>query len=197
LAGLRALEPTAQLQFVLARFSDDVDPVAGRDRLRAALADQGGGGLDAVEVEALQRSDDIRGYERVSRTPLALAALLVVLAGGTTAHALIASVRRRRRDLAILKTLGFVRGQIRSTVALQATVLVAVALAVGLPLGVAAGRWVWSLLAEQLGAVPEPVIPVIPLLAMVPVTLVVANLVAALPARSAARTQPASVLRAE
>jgi len=87
--------------------------------------------------------------------------------------------------------------QVRSTVALQATVLVAVALAVGLPLGVAAGRWAWSLLAEQLGAVPEPVIPVIPLLAMVPVSLVVANLVAALPARLAARTQPASVLRAE
>jgi len=150
-----------------------------------------------VEVGALERPDDMLGYERVDRTPLALATLLVVLAGGTTAHALVTTVRRRRRDLAILKTLGFVRGQVRATVALQATVLVTVALIVGLPVGIAAGRWAWTLLADQLGAVPEPAIPMLAIGLMVPAGILVANLIAVLPGRRAARTQPAIVLRTE
>src|SRR5207244_5369131 len=43
---------------------------------------------------------------RIAQVPLALAALLAVLAALTLAQTLVTSVRRRRRDLAILKTLG-------------------------------------------------------------------------------------------
>lgn len=71
--------------------------------------------------------------------PLALGLVLVALAVGTLAQVLLTSVRRRR-DLAVLKTLGLSRWQVQAVVAWQAVALAAAALAVGLPLGVVAGR---------------------------------------------------------
>jgi predicted lysophospholipase L1 biosynthesis ABC-type transport system permease subunit len=106
-------------------------------------------------------------------------------------------VRRRRHDLAILKALGFVRRQVSAAVAWQATTVALVALAVGLPLGVALGRWSWSLLADRIGVGAPPVTPGPALLAGVAGTVLVANLVAAWPGRVAARTRPAVALRSE
>jgi hypothetical protein len=83
------------------------------------------------------------------------------------------------------------------TVAWQATTLTLFALAAGLPLGAAAGRWSWNVFAGELGIVPEPTVPVLAVLLIIPLALIVANGVATLPARAAARTRPALVLRSE
>jgi len=139
---------------------------------------------------------EVRAVQGVSGLPLALALLLTLLAIGTVGHTLITSVRRRRRDLAILKTVGFVGRQVRATVAWQATAIAATGLVIGVPLGVAAGRWAWTLFAGGLAIEPVAIISPLLLLA-IPAVLVLANAVAAVPARSAARTQPATVLRAE
>jgi hypothetical protein len=141
--------------------------------------------------------DEVENLRRVSGLPFLLAALLAVLGAATLGHLLVTSVRRRRRDLAVLKTLGFVRGQVSATVAWQATTLAAIALLVGLPLGVAAGRWGWVLVNQGLGSPVGPVTPTLAVLAVVPATVLVANLVAARPARAAATTRPAVVLRSE
>jgi hypothetical protein len=45
--------------------------------------------------------------------------------------------------------------------------------------------------------VPEPITPIGLTALVLPATIVLANLIAALPAQTAARTQPALVLRAE
>ena len=79
----------------------------------------------------------------------------------------------------------------------QAIAFSLAAVAVGLPLGIAAGRWAWILFAGSAGAPAKPVVPVLLVLAFVPATLLVAALVAAVPGRSAGRLWPASVLRAE
>jgi ABC-type lipoprotein release transport system permease subunit len=129
--------------------------------------------------------------------PLALAGLLALAALGTLVHVLVTSIRRRRRDLAILKTLGFVRRQVSATVAWQAGTLAAVALVVGLPVGVAVGRWGWTLFADAIGVLPLPVVDLPPVLLAIPVTLLLANLIALLPGRLAAGTRPATVFRAE
>jgi putative ABC transport system permease protein len=139
---------------------------------------------------------EVRDLRGVNSLPLALALLLALLATGTVAHTLITSVRRRRRELAILKTVGFVTRQVRATVAWQATAIAASSLIIGLPLGIAAGRWAWMLLASQFAIEPVPVISPLVLLAF-PAVLVLANVVAAFPAQAAARTRPAVVLRAE
>jgi ABC-type antimicrobial peptide transport system permease subunit len=115
---------------------------------------------------------------------------------GTIAQTLVTSVRRRRRDLAILKAVGFVGRQVRASVAWQATAIAGTGLLVGLPLGVAAGRWAWTLLAQ--GFAIQPVAVLSPgLLLAIPAVLLLANAVAAIPARTAARTRAAVVLRTE
>lgn len=140
--------------------------------------------------------DEVRHLRGVNGLPLALALLLTLLAIGTVTHTLITSVRRRRRELAILKALGFVPRQVQAAVAWQATAIAASSLIIGLPLGIAAGRWAWMFFANQAAIEPVPVISPLVLFAF-PAAFVLANAAAAFPAHTATHTQPAMVLRAE
>jgi ABC-type lipoprotein release transport system permease subunit len=53
------------------------------------------------------------------------------------------------------------------------------------------------LFADQFGVVPDPVVPPYLLGMLIPLGLILANLIAIIPARAAARTKPALVLREE
>ena len=99
---------------------------------------------------------------------------------------LLASVRQRRRDLALLKTIGFVRRQLAAAVAWQATVAAVVGMVVGIPLGLVTGRWLWDLFARQIYAVPYPTVSVVSVILVALGTLVLANVVAAVPAERGA-----------
>ena len=125
-------------------------------------------------------------------TPLSNASRLL-----SVGHALITSVRRRRRDLALLKTLGFNRRQVRATIAWQATALATVGLVVGLPIGIIAGRLAWHRIADGLGVSNVATLPTLALLLAIPAVLALVNLLAFFPARSAANTRPAVALRSE
>ena len=85
----------------------------------------------------------------------AFAIVLALLAVGTLTHMLLTSLRQRRRDLAMLKTLGLLRSQLLQVVSWQASALAAAALLAGLPLGVLAGRWAWVLFARSIGVGPD------------------------------------------
>lgn len=140
---------------------------------------------------------EVRKLEEVKRLPQVLAVFLALLAMVAIGHAIVTTVQRRRRDLSILKTLGFTRRQLAATIAWQASTPVVVGLVVGVPLGIIAGHWIWTRIAEGLGVALDNSVPVLALALMVPIALLVANLVAALPGLAAARTKPAIVLRSE
>ena len=193
--ALAALIPNSEIGFYLVDFDEGAGRTAALAEVRRAFP--AGVEEDDPVVARPQLPDDLVGYERVNATPVALAALLAVLAAATTAHGLVLATRRRRRDLALLKTLGFTRRQVSAAIAWQATVVAIVALAIGLPLGVAVGRLAWGALAERLGTAAEPVTPVWVVLLTVPIALALVNAVAWLPGRAAARTQPAVALRSE
>lgn len=184
--------------FVLVRMAPGAGPsdvAAFRTNLEKA---QGVCPQDQVcDVETAKRPVDILNYSRIQTTPLALAGLLALLAVATVAHLLVTSIRRRRRDLAVLKTMGFVRRQVSAAVAWQATTLVVVALLVGIPLGAAGGRWIWQVFADRIGIAPAPRVPLVTLLLFIPVAVVVANVLAAGPRLIAGRLKPAPVLRTE
>jgi hypothetical protein len=194
--GLLRLDPRVAKQVgswpLLVRFAPGVD----RDTGLAAVAKDLKGIPNPFIVPA-ERPASITSLTRIANVPLLLSGLLALLAVGTLAHTLVSATRRRRRDLAILKTLGFVRQQVRGTLTWQATTVAAVALLIGLPTGIAAGRWGWRIFAGQLGVLPDPVVPSLTIFIAVPVALFLANMVAALPGRAAARTQPAPLLRSE
>jgi hypothetical protein len=79
----------------------------------------------------------------------------------------------------------------------QATVLISLALAVALPTGILAGRWLWTETAHWLGIAPDPAIPAGSLLLVAAGVIVIANIIALGPATSVARTRPAVALRTE
>ena len=184
--------------FFLARYDSRVSPLTAAAHLRAT-AQLLGCPPGECQVRSDQQPSDVRNYSdfTVRNTPLILGLVLALLAVGTLAHVLVTSVRRRRRELAVLKVLGMGRAQVLGVVLWQACALSLVALAMGLPAGVLAGRWSWALFAGSAGVPGDPVVSVPELLAIIPVTLLLAALVAAVPGRAAARLRPGAVLRAE
>jgi ABC-type antimicrobial peptide transport system permease subunit len=72
-----------------------------------------------------------------------------------------------------------------------------VALLVGVPVGVAVGRWTWQLFASTLGVATAATVPLDVLLLAVPVALLVVAAVAAVPSWKAGRLPTATVLRIE
>ena len=127
--------------------------------------------------------------------PLIFGVMLAVFGGATLAHLLIVSVSRRRREIGLLKVLGFVNGQVASSVAWQATTLALVGIVLGVPFGVVVGRAVWHTFANNLGVVPVSVVPVALLALLAAGVLVVANLIAVVPALVATRSKPGVLLR--
>jgi putative ABC transport system permease protein len=140
---------------------------------------------------------DVVNFGRAQNLPLLLGAALSLLALLTIAHLLLTSVRRRRRDFAVLRTLGFTRRQVRSAVSWQAGALTGAALGIGIPAGILCGRLAWRVFADQLGIPPAPVVPLETLGVLVLVALALALAIAAVPGESAARAQPAHILRSE
>jgi hypothetical protein len=129
--------------------------------------------------------------------PVIFGGMLAVSGAATLVHLLVVSVSRRRREMGLLKALGFVNRQIVASVAWQATAMVGVGIVVGVPLGIVLGREVWSAFANNLGVVPVSVVDPWLLMAVVLGTLVAANLLAIAPALAARRSKPQQLLRAQ
>jgi hypothetical protein len=154
-------------------------------------------GEGGVSVVGLQRPAEMVAYQSTGATPAILASGLAVGAVVALGLALASSVRRRRRELALLRALGFTQRQLSTAVAWQASVTALIGVVVGVPVGVVLGRWLWILFAREIYAVPDPSVPVLQLLFIALGAFVLANLVAAIPGRIASRTSTALVLRAE
>jgi ABC-type lipoprotein release transport system permease subunit len=145
----------------------------------------------------VQHPAQIVDYRSMGATPAFLAGGLALAAVVALGLALVASVRRCRRDLALLRVLGFTQRPLGATVASNASIAAAIGIVVGIPLGVALGRWLWILFAQEIGAVPAPTVPVWLLLLAALAAFVLANAAALLPGRRAARTAVALVLHEE
>jgi hypothetical protein len=143
------------------------------------------------------RPAEIVNYRQMGTTPAILGGGLALGAVVALALTLVASVRRRRRELALLKTLGFVRRQLAAAVAWQSSIAVAIGVVIGVPIGIALGRVLWDLFAHEISAVPMPSVPGLVIVLIVVGALALANVVAALPGRMAASTSTSVVLREE
>jgi hypothetical protein len=184
--------PAVPLNTLLVRFRPGADPRAAMGTLASRVTQAG-----PFAVQEPATPTDLVNFGRVRNLPMLLGIALSGLALLTIAHLLITSVRRRRRDFAILRALGFTRGQVRRTAAWQAATLTAAALAIGIPAGAVCGRAAWLVFARHLGIVPVPDIPLPWFAVLIPIALGLAVAIAALPGESAARAKPAQLLRSE
>jgi predicted lysophospholipase L1 biosynthesis ABC-type transport system permease subunit len=119
--------------------------------------------------------------------PLILGCVLAIFGVATLLHLLVVSVVRRRREMGLLKALGFVNLQVGATVLWQATTVALVGIIVGVPLGIVVGRVVWNAFATNLGAVPVAAVPGLAIAVLALGVLVVANALAVIPAVTSAR----------
>jgi hypothetical protein len=190
-------------QIVFIRFRSNAPPHAAAASLEkiakyanhvlaAVPNDQAGGSVDVI---AVQYPADIENYRSIGLIPAALALGLAAGAVVALGLTLVSSVRQRRRDLALLRTLGFSRRQLMATIAWQASVAGVTGAVIGVPLGVVLGRWLWTLFARNIYAVPQPTVSVVSIIIVAVSALVLANVVAAVPGRIAAKTSTAQVLR--
>jgi len=173
------------------------NPTTARRKLEQVATALNTPGDGLASVVSVQRPAEIINYQSQQATPVYLG--LGLAAGATTALALTlrASVRRRRHDLAVLKMLGFSRRQLAAAVAWQSTVAVAIGTLIGVPVGLVVGRFLWDLFAHGIHVVPEPTTPLLTISLVAIGALLLANIVAVLPAQRAARTPTAFLLRAE
>jgi hypothetical protein len=127
--------------------------------------------------------------------PLIFGVMLALFGAATLLHLLVVSVARRRREVGLLKVLGFVNRQVAAAVSWQATTLALVGIVIGVPLGLAVGQEVWRAFASNLGVVPVSVVPVWLVVALALGVLAVSNLLAIAPALAASRSRPGQLLR--
>jgi hypothetical protein len=184
--ALKRLDPSAQQGLYLMRLVPGPPGKAAAKRLDFHF-----------DGNVVVKPDEVGDFGRIDKMPFYIALLVALAAGAALAHALVVGARHRRHDIAILKTLGFTRGQVAAAVAWQATAIVAVGAAIGIPLGLTIGRFAWTLFARDLGVAPEVIAPVAAVVLVLPVALIAANVVAAIPGWLAARVRPAPVLRTE
>jgi len=171
-----------------------------------ASATQGGPGHVAIErVISADRNYDgtpitptaLVNFGEAVDFPLILGIILAIFGAATLTHLLIVSVGRRRREMGLLKALGFVSRQVGATVYWQATTVTLGGLVVGVPIGIALGRVIWKAFALNVGVVPEPVVDPSVIVGLGAAVLVGALVLAIGPAVAAARARPARLLRVE
>ena len=195
LLGLSDPGPNA----ILVRFAPSLNAVAAQRSLDSMVhslnrLEKGSAGI--ISFTDI-RPAEITDYQAMRAAPLILAVGLSTGAVVALTLTLLTSVRRRRRDLALLKALGFTRGQLSAVLAWQSTVSVAIGVVIGVPLGIVFGRSMWDLFAHELFAIPDPTVPVLAIGLVALGALVLANLVAASPGRRAATTPTNLILNAE
>lgn len=121
------------------------------------------------------------------QVPALLACVLALTMAVSVITGIASGTRARRRELAVLRAMGIVPRQVRASVRWHALVVVLIGLAVGLPIGTAAGRIAFNVFARDLGAATRPTAPPLVLSFIVLGAVALAMVAAVGPARQASR----------
>jgi putative ABC transport system permease protein len=139
----------------------------------------------------------IADLQRISGWPPLLAGLTAAMAVVAFVHALVTSVRERRRQLAVLKALGSSRRQVGAGVLWHASFLALPAILIGVPLGVIVGRAGWAVFERNVGVVSGPIVSPLSLVLISAIALLITNALAVWPSWRAAHLRTADALRSE
>ncbi|WP_258068081.1 FtsX-like permease family protein [Pseudoclavibacter sp. RFBB5] len=138
-------------------------------------------------------------FEQVIDVTTAIMSVLlgfsVLLAAVGMVNTLSLSVMQRRRELGLLRALGFTAGQVRRMIVTEAVAMIASSALFGLLLGVFYG-WVGAqaTFGSMVGRIMLPSIPWVTVAAVLLVTLLITVAASLLPARRATRVSPVAAL---
>ena len=115
--AFKLLQPDSRPTVFEARIAADADRDATLARLQGAYIHPPPGPPKTVA-----------DFEGIRKLPVLASVLLAAIAAVALAHTLVTAIRRRRRHLAVLKTIGFDRRQVLATVTWQALTFAALGL---------------------------------------------------------------------
>jgi hypothetical protein len=147
-----------QAALVAIDLAADADEREVADALAAQIDSWDPSGFGLTFVDAL-RPATIRDLAAIRGLPSVLAASFAAGMAVAMVAGLTAGTRARRYELAVVRSLGATRRQRRASVRIHVLTTVTVGLALGLPLGIAAGRVGYRRFADDLGVatdVPGP-----------------------------------------
>lgn len=150
-----------------------------------------------VAVDLPAPPGEVERLTAVRQLPWFLAGLLGVLAAATVTYSAAVAIRRRTRELAVLRVVGMSSAQLRGVVAVQVLVHAATGGLLGAVLGILAGRQVWRWVTTSLAMPFSPAVPVVSTLLVPCAAVAISQLAATFSRRAAGRIQPAIALRTE
>jgi hypothetical protein len=159
------------------------------DEARTTLLGQG-----FVAVPAPANVDRL---EQVGSIPWYLAAFLCVLAAAAVLSALLTALRRRRRDIAIARALGLTGSRAADSLVWQAVLTAVAGVTIGVVFGVILGPVIWRIIADDVGVIARPVVPVVAVGLVAVGGLMVAAALSLGPRLRAARLPMTVALRSE
>ncbi len=165
------------------------------DKQMQVLTEAVGNRAEAIDVKDIPR--ELLNLRNVRMLPFVLAVFLAVLGMSAIGHSLFTSVRHRRRDFAVYRAMGITRRGATAIVLSQATTVAATGLAIGIPLGIIAGRFGWQQITDRVPLRFVAPVAFVAFAVVVPLALLIANALAVIPSRRASRLRPAVVLRSE
>jgi hypothetical protein len=130
----------------------DLAPGATPEQLQQALDRR-------FTLIAPQMPSPVLGVRSIGSVDRVLLAFIAVVTLATLVQGVRSATRQRRRDHAVLRALGARPPLIARTTGWHVAYVVGLAIAVGVPVGLAAGRFVWSRTATSMGVVvryPSP-----------------------------------------
>lgn len=179
------IDPASIGQSYLIRAEPGVSVTMLEERLRAEF----GGSVDVARPPA-----DLANLDRVASAPRMIAGLISLLALTALVSALLTVLDRRKRDIAVLRSIGFTRLQVVSAALTVSATLTLAAMAIGIPVGYMATRWGWSAVQTRLGIESSAAWPVGWTLVAAVVLVSTSLLVALVPAVRSLRVRPAESL---
>jgi ABC-type lipoprotein release transport system permease subunit len=185
LAGLSRIAPDTKTSGAIVKLAQDA-PAGTTARIAKALGSTGAGPGDAPP--------SVVNIDRVRSIPFLIAAVVGALGLLSLTHQLLVAVRRRRIDLAVLRALGTSKRGTAWIIHIQATLVTLAVMVVAVPLGIAVGFTVFRPYVHHIGTRDDLVVPIGWSLAAAVGLIVLANLVAAVPAWRARRTAPSRTL---
>src|SRR5207249_3541483 len=160
---------------VAVRFRDGANKSAAFKRLTQAQ------GKSIASIAPPDVPLELSNLRNIRVLPKLLMGFLALLAAAAVAHVLATSVRRRRRDFAMLRALGMSRRSTRSIINLQGTAIAITGLIFGIPLGIFIGRLGWHLIANRVPLRYVQPLAVVATIVVIPVALVLVNVLALAP----------------
>lgn len=149
-------------------------------------------------VDGVFRQSNVTILSQVDDIPLYIAAFTALLGALGVFHALVVTGRRRRRELAVMRSLGSRPSQASGVIRWQGFVLAGTALLVGVPAGIIGGRLLWRSIADNADVRFVIDAPLVAFALVVVAALIGASFfLAAGPAWAASHRRPADDLRAE